>query len=62
MAHRQGQGARTKVYALAVVLPFSNRFWAEGFCDTRQRSWQNGQAHAFEDFGGAPRMLVPDDA
>ena len=47
---------------LVVVLPFSDRFWAEGFCDMRQRSWQDGQAHAFEDFGGVPRMLVPDNA
>ena len=55
-------GASTKVYVLVVVLPFSDRFWAEGFCDMRQRSWQDGQAHAFEDFGGVPRMLVPDNA
>jgi transposase len=55
-------GARTKVYVLVVVLPFSGEFWAEGFCDMRQRSWQDGQAHAFEGFGGAPRMLVPDNA
>ena len=50
-------GASAKVYVLVVVLPFSDRFWAEGFCDMRQRSWQDGQAHAFEDFGGVPRML-----
>ena len=43
---------------LVVVLPFSDRFWAEGFCDMRQRSWQDGQAHAFEDFGGVPRLLA----
>ena len=54
-------GTRTKAYVIVVVLPFSGRFWAEGFCDMRQRSWQLGQEHAFEDFGGVPRMLVPDN-
>lgn len=54
-------GAKTKVYLLVVVLPLSSRFWAEGFCDMRQASWQDGQAHAFEYFGGVPRMLVPDN-
>lgn len=55
-------GAKTKVHVLVVVLPFSGRFWAGGFCDMRQRSWQEGQMHAFEEFGGVPRMWVPDNA
>lgn len=55
-------GARTKVYVLVVALPYSGRFWAQGFSDMRQRSWQEGQARALEDFGGSPRMLVPDNA
>lgn len=55
-------GARTRVYVLGVALPYSGRFWAQGFTDMRQRSWQEGQARALEDFGGAPRMLVPDNA
>jgi hypothetical protein len=25
----------------------------------RQESWQQEQAHAFEDFGGVPRVIVP---
>lgn len=41
-------GTRTKVYVLVVTLPFSDKFWAEGFCDMRQKSWQEGQIHAFE--------------
>ncbi len=45
-------GTRTKVYVLVVTLPFSDKFWAEGFCDMRQKSWQEGQIHAFEEFGG----------
>lgn len=55
-------GTGTKVYVLVVVLPYSGKLWAEGFCDMRQRSWQDGQAHAFERFGGVPRLLVPDNA
>ena len=55
-------GAKAKVYVLVVALPYSGRFWAQGFADMRQRSWQEGQARAMEDFGGAPRMLVPDNA
>lgn len=47
---------------LVVALPYSGRFWAQGFTDMRQRSWQEGQARALEDFGGVPRMLVPDNA
>lgn len=27
-----------------------------------QRSWQEGQMRAFEEFGGVPGMLVPDNA
>lgn len=55
-------GLKTKVYVLVVVLPYSDRFWAQGFTDMKQRSWQEGQARALEDFGGVPRMLVPDNA
>jgi transposase len=54
-------GSRAKAWLLVVVLPFSGRFWAEGFLDMRQESWQRGQANAFSDFGGVPRMLVPDN-
>lgn len=55
-------GATAKVYLLVVSLPFSSKLWAEGFCDMKQRSWQDGHAHAFEYFGGVPRILVPDNA
>lgn len=55
-------GTKTKVFVLVVTLPFSDKFWAEGFCDMKQKSWQEGQVHAFEEFGGVPRMWVPDNA
>lgn len=54
-------GAKAKIWLLVVVLPFSDRFWAEGFLDIRRESWQQGQAHAFGDFGGVPRVIVPDN-
>ena len=47
---------------LVVCLPFSDRFWAQGFTDMTRRSWQEGQMRAFEEFGGVPGMLVPDNA
>lgn len=55
-------GAKTKAHVPVVVLPSSGRFWAGGFRDMRQRSWQEGQTHAFEGFGGVPRIWVPDNA
>ncbi len=55
-------GTRSKVYVLVVVLPFSGKLWAGGFRDMKQRSWQDGQADAFREFGGVPRMWVPDNA
>lgn len=47
---------------LFVTAPHSDKFWAEGFRDMRQKSWQEGHMHAFEEFGGVPRMWVPDNA
>ena len=47
---------------IVVALPYSDRLWAQGLADMRQRSWQEGRARALEDFGWAPRMLVPDNA
>ena len=55
-------GAQAKVYVIVVALPYSDHFWAQGFTDMRQRSWQEGRVCVFEDFGGIPRMLVPDNA
>ncbi|WP_165173141.1 IS21 family transposase [Adlercreutzia sp. ZJ242] len=55
-------GAKTKAYVLVVTLPFSGKFWAEGFCSMGQKPWQEGHMHAFEEFCGVPRMWVPDNA
>ena len=50
------------MYVIVVALPYSGRFWAQGFTDMRQRSWQEGQVRAPGDFGGVPRMFAPDNA
>ena len=54
-------GKKTPVYVIVVELPFSNKFWAEGFLDMKQDSWLEGHIHAFEYFGGVPSLLVPDN-
>jgi transposase len=54
-------GAKTKVYVLVICLPFSGRFYTEGFTDMRQRSWLDGHMNAFDYFGGIPHMLIPDN-
>ena len=54
-------GAKTKVYVLVLCLPFSGRFYVEGFTDMKEQSWLDGHMKAFEDFGGVPHMLIPDN-
>lgn len=54
-------GHRTKVWVLVFCLPASCRIYAEGSADMTERSWLAGHAHAFDFYGGVPRMLVPDN-
>lgn len=54
-------GKKFKVYVLVVCLPCSCKFFAEGFMDMKRESWLRGHADAFEHFGGAPQMLIPDN-
>lgn len=54
-------GRKTKVYVLILSLPFSAKFYAEGFTDMKKASWLGGHMNAFDDFGGAPHMLIPDN-
>jgi transposase len=37
-------------------------FVAEGFMDMKQASWTAAHIHAFENFGGVPAIIVPDNA
>ncbi len=54
-------GRKSKVYLFVVCLPYSGYLYIEGFADTKQRSWLTGHIHAFEYFGGVPKLLVPDN-
>jgi transposase len=54
-------GQKTKVYVFVMCLPFSGRFYIQGFTDMKQQSWLDGHMNAFEDFGGVVHMLIPDN-
>jgi len=43
------------------TLPCSGYSYAEAFLNQTQESWTAGHINAFEYFGGAPRILVPDN-
>jgi transposase len=43
------------------VLPCSGYSYAEAFLNQTQESWTAAHIHAFEYFGGTPRILVPDN-
>jgi transposase len=44
------------------VLPASNYLYTEPFRDMKTDAWVDAHIHAFEYFGGVPRLLVPDNA
>jgi transposase len=48
-------------YIFVACLPYSAMIYAEGFMDMKQLSWTIAHIHAFEYFGGAPAILVPDN-
>lgn len=54
-------GTTTKVYVFVMCLPFSGRFYVQGFTDMKQQSWLDGHMNAFADFGGVAHMLIPDN-
>jgi len=43
------------------TLPCSGYSYAEAFLNQTQESWTTAHIHAFEYFGGTPRILVPDN-
>ncbi|MCR5166521.1 MAG: IS21 family transposase [Oscillospiraceae bacterium] len=51
----------TKAYIFVACLPCSMYGYAEAFPDMKTPSWLNGHIHAFEFFGGVPRITVPDN-
>lgn len=51
----------TKAYIFVTCLPCSMYGYAEAFPDMKTSSWLNGHIHAFDFFGGVPRITVPDN-
>lgn len=54
-------GQESKVYLFVTTLGASNYSYAEGFLKQDTEAWSNGHVSAFEYFGGAPRVIVPDN-
>ena len=54
-------GKHIPVYMFVAVLPCSNYAYAEGFLNRNMESWITAHVHAYEFFGGATRLLVPDN-
>ena len=51
----------SKAYIFVACLPCSMYGYAEAFPDMKTPSWLAGHIHAFEAFGGIPRITVPDN-
>jgi len=54
-------GKPIPVYVFVAVLPCSGYAYAEGFLNRAMESWISAHVHAYEFFGGATRLLIPDN-
>lgn len=54
--------AVTSVSVFVATLPFSGMVFAYGYLDEKQPAWCDGHRRAFEYFGGAAQVIVPDNA
>ena len=54
-------GRATKAYLFVAALPYSAYFYVEAFADLKLAAWLDGHINAFEFFGGAARLLIPDN-
>lgn len=54
-------GEQSKAYLFVAVLPCSYYAYAEVCGDTQTENWLNCHVHAFNYFGGATRLLIPDN-
>jgi len=61
MAYTDGTGKEHPVYMFVAALPASSYLYVEAFRDMGQEAWIDAHIHAFEYFGGAPRIIVPDN-
>jgi len=56
-----GTGVARKAFLFVAALPYSAYFYVEAFADQKLASWLDAHVGAFEFFGGAGRLLVPDN-
>jgi transposase len=56
-----GNGRSIPVYVFVAVLPCSGYAYAEGFLNQALESWISAHVHAYQFFGGVPRLLIPDN-
>ena len=54
-------GEEYKAYIFVAALPCSCYIYAEACTDMQQENWLLCHVHAFEYFGGAARLLIPDN-
>ena len=54
-------GGTMKAYVFVACLPCSMYGYAEAFPDMKTPSWLSGHIHAYEFFGGVPRIAIPDN-
>jgi transposase len=54
-------GKPVPVYVFVAVLPCSGYAYAEGFFSQNLESWIHAHVHAYQFFGGATRILTPDN-
>ena len=55
-------GETVKAYLFVAVLPFSGYLFVRAFTSMRLDAWNNAHVSAFEFYGGAPQIIVPDNA
>ena len=61
MSYTDEHGEERPAYIFAAVLPASSYMYVEAFRDMQEKSWIGAHVHAFEYFGGAPVIAVPDN-
>jgi transposase len=54
-------GEEVQAWLFVAALSFSAYAYVEAFADMKLGSWIDAHVHAFEQFGGTARLLVPDN-
>jgi transposase len=60
-AYHDSRGNERTVCFFVAVLPAASLTYAEPFADMKLESWIQAHPNAFACFGGAPRLLIPDN-